>query len=397
MTDIEQIREFVKGWQDFHIRGMKKGAAAYHQGAVAVCTEILTGIDNLLAESEDESIRKLLVWQVYRNIEDETNDLAKSVYDGIKGHDPDLEESIEDWKKCLAWLEKQKNLDKMIVVSPEVWDKAIADAYENGKKDGEKQKEQKVDIDKLRRDLYQSGYNDGYQHGKEDAQKEQKPSCWNSPVMTHEMIMDEQKPILEVFGFKVGDKVRLKDGDGRTHIIKKFEKIEGVHGPDFYQVEFEDNSARDGIYPGEEYPNGYYTQMEKIKEEQKPVQSDDEREYVRVLKSLISDFIRDNYKTTDINFYQRIYDWLDGRHIEQKPAEWQKEQEKDEWLKDREGCFWDGVEEGKRAMEKQMMKDAVEGEVVKDLHGKLHVKTNAVSDILYQFGDKVKVIILPKK
>lgn len=53
---------------------------------------------------EDEWIRKLLIWQVHRNIEDETNDLAQSVYDGIKGHDPDLEESIEDWKKCLAWL-----------------------------------------------------------------------------------------------------------------------------------------------------------------------------------------------------------------------------------------------------------------------------------------------------
>lgn len=62
--------------------------------------------------------------------------------------------------------------------------------------------------------------------------------------------------------------------------------------------------------------------------EQKPIQSDDEKEYVRVLKSLISDFIRDNYKTTDISFYQKIYDWLDGRHIEQKPAEWSKEDEK---------------------------------------------------------------------
>jgi hypothetical protein len=59
-------------------------------------------------ESEDERIRSLLVWQVHRNIDDETNDLAKSVYDGIKGHDPDLEESIEDWKKCLAYLERQK-------------------------------------------------------------------------------------------------------------------------------------------------------------------------------------------------------------------------------------------------------------------------------------------------
>lgn len=61
-----------------------------------------------LKESEDERLRRLLVWQVHRNIEDETNDLARSVYDGIKGHDPDLEESIEDWKKCLAYLERQK-------------------------------------------------------------------------------------------------------------------------------------------------------------------------------------------------------------------------------------------------------------------------------------------------
>lgn len=65
-----------------------------------------------LKESDDERIRKLLVWQVYRNIEDETNDLAQSVYDGIKGHDPDIEESIEDWKRCLAWLEKQKENPK---------------------------------------------------------------------------------------------------------------------------------------------------------------------------------------------------------------------------------------------------------------------------------------------
>ena len=81
----------------------------------------------------------------------------------------------------------------------------------------------------------------------------------------------ERKPILEVFGFKVGDAVRLKDGDGRKHIIKSFEEVEGIHGPNFYHVEFEDNSARDGIYPGEEYPNGYYTQMEKFEEEQKPI------------------------------------------------------------------------------------------------------------------------------
>ena len=39
-------------------------------------------------------------------------------------------------------------------------------------------------------------------------------------------------------------------------------------------------------------------------------------------------------------------------------AFWQKEQMMDEWLKDRDGCFWDGVNEGKKAMREQMMKEA---------------------------------------
>ena len=60
--------------------------------------------------------------------------------------------------------------------------------------------------------------------------------------------------------------------------------------------------------------------LEKQKE-QKSVQSDVEREYVRTLKSLISDFLRGK-EEVDREYYQQIYDWLDGRHLEQKPAEW---------------------------------------------------------------------------
>lgn len=88
-------------------RAVLEPCLKYSNGKVR---EALDSIDKELQsfESEDEKIRKLLVWQVHRNIEDETNDLAQSVYDGIKGHDPDIEESIEDWKRCLAWLEKQK-------------------------------------------------------------------------------------------------------------------------------------------------------------------------------------------------------------------------------------------------------------------------------------------------
>lgn len=118
------------------------------------------------------------------------------------------------------------------------------------------------------------------------------PSEWKD--LLHDVYLlpyqKEQKPILEVFGFEVGDAVRLKDGDGRKHIIKSFEEVEGVHGPNFYHVEFEDNSARDGIYPGEEYPNGYYTQMEKFEEEQKPAEwSEEEEKYRKILLLALND------------------------------------------------------------------------------------------------------------
>ena len=89
-----------------------------------------------------------------------------------------------------------------------------------------------------------------------------------------------QKPILEVFGFKVGDAVRLKDGDGRKHIIKSFEEVEGIHGRNFYHVKFEDNSATDNIYPGEKYPNGHYTHMAKFEEEQKPAEWSEEDDFM---------------------------------------------------------------------------------------------------------------------
>ena len=77
-----------------------------------------------LAESEDERVRK---W------------ILEYLYDGLRKSD---EQFKDQFKSAIAYLEKQEELDKMIVVSPEVWDSAISDAFENGKKEGEKQKEQ---------------------------------------------------------------------------------------------------------------------------------------------------------------------------------------------------------------------------------------------------------------
>lgn len=75
-------------------------------------------------------------------------------------------------------------------------------------------------------------------------------------------------------------------------------------------------------------------------------------------------------------------------------AKWQAEQEKDEWLKDRDGCFWDGVEEGKKAMEKQVMKDAVEGYVnyYEDYGGILMAEAQV--GYPYHNGEKVHIIIV---
>lgn len=57
--------------------------------------------------------------------------------------------------------------------------------------------------------------------------------------------------------------------------------------------------------------------------EQKLIQTDAEKEYVRTLKSLVADFVRAN-NYIERGYYQQIYDWLDGRHVEvkeQKPAD----------------------------------------------------------------------------
>ena len=119
-----------------------------------------------LAESEDERIRKQLI------------DAIK-----IGRSNSGISFTEEAASRYIAWLEKQKE-----------------------------QKEQKVDIDKLRRDLYQSGYNDGYQHGKEDAQKEQKTTEWSAPKINGEPIPTENQSVdIPLAGWSEEDEKMLSD------------------------------------------------------------------------------------------------------------------------------------------------------------------------------------------
>lgn len=101
-----------------------------------------------------------------------------------------------------------------------------------------------------------------------------------------------------------------------------------------------------------------------------------------------------------------VYDWAGlsptERRIAERAylagAEWQKEQMMEEWLKDRDGCFWDGVEEGKKVMEEQMLKDAVDARVYyrDSVPGGEFIEI--VADILNPTGvrykDKVKIVIV---
>lgn len=57
------------------------------------------------------------------------------------------------------------------------------------------------------------------------------------------------QPIISINGFKIGDKVRLKDGDGRSHFIKSF-SVDGMK-EFFFEVQFEDGTEAmlDNIAP----------------------------------------------------------------------------------------------------------------------------------------------------
>lgn len=134
-----------------------------------------------LTESEDEKVRKEIIevlqlvpssmWEqaktdyerCFAYLEKQKYDRMQPIYDNQESFESALDKAWKSYNdsgartvdgcennytECahakgfregyLFGLGKYKDLDKMIVVSPEVWDNAISDAYENGKKDEEK-------------------------------------------------------------------------------------------------------------------------------------------------------------------------------------------------------------------------------------------------------------------
>lgn len=71
-------------------------------------------------------------------------------------------------------------------------------------------------------------------------------------------------------------------------------------------------------------------------------------------------------------------------------AEWQRQRTP---MPEDTVLFNKGVAEGKRLM----MEEAVEGEVIEDLHGQRYVKSEAVDGTKFNFGDRAKILIIKDK
>jgi len=155
----------------------------------------------------------------------------------------------------------------------------------------------------------------GYREGKQEIldkyaeikkQKEQNPTECDKETETQKAFREGQnagrqevfdnpgayglEKIDNVFGFRIGDKVKLVDGDGRPLIIEHFEKIEGPNGSHFYRVVFKDNTGSDHIIPGGGFPNGYFTRIEKIDEQK------EQKDYRKLYEDIVkSEWFKKNY------------------------------------------------------------------------------------------------------
>ena len=81
-----------------------------------------------------------------------------------------------------------------------------------------------------------------------------------------------------------------------------------------------------------------------------------------------------------------MYDQTDIEWAFEAGAEWQKNKMKE--------ALQTEYEKGRYDMREEMMKTLVEGEIVKDIHNQLSVKSEQINDTFGKFGDKVKIIII---
>ena len=115
---------------------------------------------------------------------------------------------------------------------------------------------------------------------------------------------------------------------------------------------------------------------------EEPASEDLEKEFEKEFDSLPQDIL-DKQSDGGIELYSQLYAF--ARHF----ANWQKEQDDKETADLLTIAHLQGAEQ----MKEQMLMEAVEGEVVKDINNKLAVTAKINLDG-FKFGERVKVIII---
>jgi len=302
--------------------------AEMNETVFMVAKEAVVSLFPELRESEDERIRKKIIT--------------------IVKNETGWQQEFPSQDQCLAWLEKHKS-------------KMTAEEFENLKllqlklKEAKENKYVRVQLlwelmhngiitevdymyltDDKRKpwtaEEYHIAYKKGFAMSEQLKQKEQKPLMPEEKVKHPlyiegfeagkevgaqcEKVFKEQKPTPDWMP-KFLDELRTKsylDWDEHRDMESKVLAIINWIAPDYFEEK--EKQKEPETTSASTIPSCW----EEKQKEQRPAQTEEEREYVKTLKGLVSDFVRDcGGDITDIGYYQRICDWLDGRHIEQKP------------------------------------------------------------------------------
>ena len=121
MSIKDQIRKKIEEWQEHAIRGMKNGSVTYHQGKVALCTDLLSFLDSLPEEPSCPKSSDDLEEEVERYIENEryfpddekeiVMELARHFAEWGMDHFRDSTKMRK--KKWYGWREAVQKLNKM--------------------------------------------------------------------------------------------------------------------------------------------------------------------------------------------------------------------------------------------------------------------------------------------
>ena len=195
--------------------------------------------------------------------------------------------------------------------------------------------------------------------------------------------------------FKVGDMVISTNNPSLTYKVLQVGLQNELDKLD-YEVEIF-NNGKPGIKVGNTFKehNIHLICCDRMDEwgklvSEEPASKDLEEE----IENYIKDSLAIKFPTTDKEQIK-----ADIRYIARHFAEWQHGKDFDDLLQSEMKFPKEFYEKGRSDMREEMMNALVNGEVVKDIHNQLCVKSKSLIDTFgdVKFGDKVKIIIVKEE